>query len=90
MIRFAFLDRNRLRAALHPRKPRHRLMRVALGLVGLALLSVLVFLGLFVGAAMVAAGLAWRLLRTRQPAAQAQVVEGEYRVVRKPVLPLSH
>ncbi|MFT4197892.1 MAG: hypothetical protein QM601_08290 [Pseudoxanthomonas sp.] len=91
MIRLAFFDRNRLRAVLEPRKPRHRLMRAALGLVGLAVLSVLVFFGLFVGAAMVAAGLGWRLLRARQqrPAAPARVVEGEYRVVRKPALPLS-
>ncbi|AKC86188.1 hypothetical protein [Pseudoxanthomonas suwonensis] len=72
-----------------PRKPRTPLLRVLLGLVGLVLLAVLVFFGLFIGAAMLAAGLAWRLLRKREarPAAPDNVVEAEYRVLRKPELP---
>jgi hypothetical protein len=89
MIRTFSFDSHRLRAAFAPRKPRHRLLRVAVGLLGLAVLCVLVFLGVFVGAAMLAAGLTYRLLRPRQrPAAQQHVVEGEYRVVRKQALPL--
>ena len=39
-----------------PRKPRHPLLRIAVGLVGLALLAVLVVIGLVVGVAMLAGG----------------------------------
>ena len=48
------------------------------------------FVGVFVGAAMIMAGLAWKLLAQRKAPARAvdaNVVEGEYRVVRKPALP---
>ncbi len=91
MIRTFSFDSHRLRAVFAPRKPRHPLLRLAVGLLGLGVLCVLVFFGLFVGAAMLAAGMAYRLLRPRQRAAQQQrVVEGEYEVVRKPALPLSH
>lgn len=91
MIRTFSFDSQRLRAVFAPRKPRHPLLRLAVGLLGLGVLCVLVFFGLFVGAAMLAAGMAYRLLRPRHRAAQQQrVVEGEYEVVRKPVLPLSH
>ncbi|WP_411832933.1 hypothetical protein [Pseudoxanthomonas mexicana] len=78
------------RAAFAPRKPRHPLLRLALGLLGLVLLGVLVFFSLFVGAAMIAAGLVYKLVsQRRKPVARDGAVEGEYRVVRKPVLPLS-
>lgn len=91
MIRTFSFDSQRLRNAFAPRKPRHPLLRVVVGLLGLAVLAVLVFFGLFVGAAMLAAGMAYRLLRPRARAnAQQRVVEGEYRVVRKQALPLSH
>ena len=86
-------DSARLRAAFAPRKPRHPLLRFAFGLVGLALLCLLIFFSVFVGAAMIAAGLAYKLLSQRgKPVAvrDANVVDGEFRVVRKPVLPLSH
>lgn len=75
-----------------PRKPRSPLVRLALGLVGVVLLACLVVVGLFVGTAMVAGGLAWRLLRRGggSPVRNgAQVVDAEYRVLRKPVLPAS-
>lgn len=80
--------RDSLRWAFAPRKPRHPLLRIAFGLIGLALLVVLLVLGLFVGAAMVAAGLLLKLWRQRgKPiAADKNVVEGEYRVVGKPLL----
>jgi hypothetical protein len=42
---------------------------------------------------MIIAGVAWKLLASRKQsvrAADPQVVEGEYRVVRKQALPLSH
>ncbi|SEK55988.1 hypothetical protein SAMN05428989_0348 [Pseudoxanthomonas sp. GM95] len=91
MIRTFSFDASRLRAVFAPRKPRHPLLRLAVGLLGLGVLCVLVFFGVFVGAAMLAAGMAYRLLRPRQRAsAQQRVVEGEYEVVRKPALPLSH
>lgn len=76
-----------------PRKPRHRLVRVALGLVGLALLVLLVMFGLFVGAAMIAGGIVYRLLRPgRKPGAggrpaRSRVLEGEYRIVDPMSLP---
>ncbi len=79
------------RSAFAPRKPRHPLLRVALGLLGVGVLCVLVFFSVFVGAAMIAAGLVFKLIRSRgKPvASNARVVEGEYHVVSKPVLPLS-
>ena len=44
---------NAFRHAFAPRKPRHPLLRVGLGLLGVALLGVLVFFSVFVGAAMI-------------------------------------
>lgn len=78
-----------LRAVFEPRKPRHRVLRVLLGLAGVALLAVLVVAGIAIGAVMLTAGLAYRLLGGgARPAAKAtRVVEGEYRVVARPVLP---
>ena len=63
---------NQFRSLFAPRKPRHPLVRVAVGLLGLA----------------------WKLLASRKTvgarrAADANVVEGEYRVVRKSALPMS-
>lgn len=82
---------NAFRNAFAPRKPRHPLLRVGLGLLGLALLCVLVFFSVFVGAAMIVGGLLYKLLRQRgKPVARdGRVMDGEFRVVRKPVLPLS-
>lgn len=72
-----------------PRKPRHPLARLLLGVVGVALLAVLLVLGLVVGAAMLAGGLLLRLLRQRgKPMASRRVVDAEYRVVPKAGAPL--
>lgn len=82
-----------LRGLFAPRKPRHPLLRVAFGLLGLALLSVLLVVGLLVGAIMVACGLLLRLWRMRgKPVAvgasrDRRVVDGEFRVVGKSALP---
>lgn len=79
---------SRVRTAFEPRKPRHRLLRFVLGVVGLGLLALLVFFSVFVGAAMIAVGLAFKLwqrrgrpmaARGRAPAHDA--MEGEFRVV---------
>jgi UPF0716 family protein affecting phage T7 exclusion len=73
-----------------PRKPRHPLARVAIGVLGVAVLALLVFFSVFVGVAMLSVGLLYRLLRDRRKAAiapRARVVEGEYRVVGKTALP---
>jgi hypothetical protein len=82
-----------LRGLFAPRKPRHPLLRLALGLVGVALLAVLVVVGLFVGIAMLLGGAMLRLLgmrgapRAPSPATTPQrVVEGEYRIVGKSAL----
>ncbi|MET0892806.1 MAG: hypothetical protein ABWY01_04485 [Pseudoxanthomonas sp.] len=88
--RFRF-DTSRLRSAFAPRKPRHPLLRLGFGLAGLALLCLLVFFSVFVGAAMIVAGLAWKLLGQRgKPITvrDSSVMDGEYRVVRKPALPI--
>jgi hypothetical protein len=84
-------DSTRLHAMFAPRKPRHPLVRVFAGLVGVVLLALLVVAGLFVGAAMLAAGLLLRLWKQRgKPLARerdADVVDGEFRVVNKGALP---
>jgi hypothetical protein len=89
------LDRSRFdRASLHrlrntfaPRKPRHPLLRLTLGLLGLAVLAALVFVSVFVGIGMLAIGLTHRLWKSRKPLPRdPRVVEGDYRVVAKPVL----
>ena len=76
--------------AAFTRRPRHPLVRVALGLLGLGVLALLVFFSVFVGVAMLSVGLLYRLLRDRRKPAmapRARVVEGEYRVVGKTALP---
>ncbi|GAB3381513.1 hypothetical protein [Lysobacter fragariae] len=73
-----------------PRKPRHRLLRVVFGLIGLALLALLVMFGLFVGAAMVVAGVVYKLWKQRgKPVARDGAIDAEYRVVTRPVLPVA-
>jgi hypothetical protein len=71
-------------AQFPPRHRRHPLLRLLMGLLGLALLAVLVVASVFVGAAMLAVGLFARLLSprgaTRAPA-QGHVVDAEYTVV---------
>ena len=83
------------RARFAPRKPRHRVLRVALTAISLGLLAILLVFGLIVGAAMLAATMLFRAYRQRgKPLASgasaakqgANVVEGEYRVLRRPVL----
>ena len=90
----ARFDASGVRAMFAPRKPRHPLLRVLLGLTGVALLAVLLVAGLFIGAAMILFGITRRLLvrggrgADARPA-DARVVVAEYRVVRdrdQPVL----
>lgn len=84
----ARLDASGLGAAFAPRRPRNPLLKLAIGLVGVCLLALLVVVGLFVGAAMLAAGLLRRLLaKPSSPQARRAVIDADYRVVRKPVLP---
>ncbi len=74
--------------------PRHPLARIALGLLGLALLALLSFFGLAL-AALLTAGLigrsVWLRLRGQQsPTAQAAdplVIDGEFKVVERSRLP---
>ncbi len=84
-----FFDTSRLRNAFAPRKPRHPLVRVALGLLGVCVLLVLVFASVFVGVAMLAAGVLLRLWKQRgKPVARdRRIVDGEFRVVGKTALP---
>ena len=80
----ARFDASGVRAMFAPRKPRHPLLRIALGLVGVAMLAVLLVAGVFIGAAMLLFGIGRRLLsRQSQPVRRGdRVVDGEYRVVR--------
>ncbi len=97
MFAHAFrFDASRLHAAFAPRKPRHPLARLAIGLIGLGVVVLLVFFSVFVGAAMLAVGLLYRLFSQRgrvlsppseRVALAANVVDGEYRIVGKTVLP---
>jgi hypothetical protein len=97
MFAHAFhFDASRLQAAFAPRKPRNPLARVAISVLGLGVLAVLVFFSVFVGIAMLGVGLLYRFFSQRgkpvlgepQAARDASIVDGEYRIIGKPVLPL--
>ena len=87
----------RMRSTFAPRKPRHRVLRVVFGLIGVALLALVVMFGLFVGAAMIAVGLTYKLWKQRGKPLAATVrndadarrdtIDAEYRVVAPPSLP---
>lgn len=81
-----------------PRRPRHPMLRIALGLVGVGLLLALLFVSVFVGIAMLTAGMLFRLWKQRgKPVTRAarsdgidgQVLDGTFRVVGKAPLPLA-
>ena len=86
----AHVDATGLGAMFSPRKPRHPLLRVGVGLVGVALLMGLLVVGVVVGGAMLAVGLVRRALLPRAGRAQParSTIDADYRVVRKPALPL--
>ncbi len=71
-----------------PSKPRHPLLRVLIGLLGLVLLAGLVVVGLFVGLGMLLFAATRRMLRAPAPVAQVaareRVIDGEYAVIQKP------
>jgi hypothetical protein len=71
-----------------PSKPRHPLLRLVLGLLGLVLLAVLVVGGLFVGLGMLMFAAARRVLRAPRasaapPAHLEGVIDGEFSVIDK-------
>lgn len=79
-----------------PRRPRHRWLRVVLGIAGIGLLLALLFVSVFVGIAMLAAGMLWRLwkqrgkpLAARAKRSRGDVLDGSFRVVGKAQLPLA-
>lgn len=83
----------RFTAFTAPRRPRHPLLRVAVGIVGLALLVGLLLISVFVGLAMLAGGMLWRLWKQRgKPIAapRPSAIDGEFRTVGKAGLPLAH
>lgn len=81
-----------------PRRPRHPLVRLLLGLIGAAVLALLVMFGLFVGVAMLALTAGWKLWRSLAAPAPSQAIDsassatidGEYAIVHKPRAPLQH
>jgi hypothetical protein len=70
---------------MRPCKPRNPLLRLACGLIGVALLAVLVVFGLFVGLGMLMFAGVRRMFRPSAApaaaAAQERIIEGEYAVV---------
>lgn len=69
-----------------PSKPRHPLLRLVLGMLGVLVLAMLVVVGLFVGLGMLTFAALRRMLRTPAKAAPRQVdlvIDGEYSVVTK-------
>ncbi|MGY6519877.1 MAG: hypothetical protein ACXIUZ_14330 [Lysobacteraceae bacterium] len=80
------------------RRPRNPLLRVGVALLGVALLALLLVFGLVIGLGMLAFAGIRHLLglgagARRRPGRQdadADVLEGEYNVVRKPVDQLIH
>ena len=67
-----------------PSKPRHPLLRLVLGLLGLIVLAGLVVVGLFVGLGMLMFAAVRRMLRKPAPAAAAtagNVIDAQYTVV---------
>ncbi|HVR81873.1 MAG TPA: hypothetical protein VHF02_07310 [Luteimonas sp.] len=85
----SLFNSHRFRNAFVLRKPRHPLLRIALGLLGLGVLLTLVFFSVFVGIAMLAVGVLARMwkLRGKPVARDMGIVEGEFRVIGKPVPP---
>ncbi len=77
------------RNAFAPRKPRRPLSRIAIGVLGLGVLVTLVFFSVFVGIAMLTVGVLARLwkLRGKPIDRDARIVDGQFRVISKPVLP---
>ena len=76
-------DSSAFRNAFSPRKPRRPWMRVLLGLIGVGVLVALVFVSVFVGIAMLTAGLLVRLFAKRKRITRdPRTVDGEFRVVR--------
>jgi membrane protein implicated in regulation of membrane protease activity len=72
---------------MRPCKPRNPLLRVACGLIGVALLAVLVVFGLFVGLGMLMFAAVRRMFRpAATPATEPRerIIEGEYAVVGRP------
>ena len=87
----------RFTAFTTPRRPRHPILRIVLGVVGLAILVGLLFVSMFVGLAMLAMGMLWRLwkqrgkpLAARANSIDGAALEGTLRVVGKAQLPLAH
>ncbi|MGY3265445.1 MULTISPECIES: hypothetical protein [unclassified Lysobacter] len=79
--------RSVFRSVIEPRKPRHRVLRVVLALLGLVLLVGLVAAAVVLGAVMIVGGLGWRLLRRSPRAVQdPRVLDGSYRVVPRALL----
>ncbi len=74
-----------------PRRPRHRVVRIALGAMGIAVLMALLFVSVFVGIAMLGAGMMLRLWQRRATpiaTSRANSIDADYRVLSKAHLPL--
>ena len=97
ILRSHLFKRIRFTAFGAPRRPRHPFLRIAVGLVGVTLLLALLFVSMFVGIAMLAVGMTYRLWKQRRTPIAAgarnlggQAIDGTFRVVGKAQLPLAH
>lgn len=76
-----------------PSKPRHPLLRLALGLLGLVVLAFFVVFGLFIGLGMLMFAAVRRMMRrdssVAAPARASDAIEGEFSVVSKSPAALS-
>jgi uncharacterized protein (DUF58 family) len=74
-----------------PSKPRHPLLRLVLGLLGLVVLAALLVVGLFVGLGMLMFAAIRRMFAAPSAAPQRveSVIDGEYSVVEKRPVTLS-
>ena len=73
-----------------PHKPRNPLLKLAFGLIGVALLAVLLVFGLVAGLGMLLFAAVRRMGRASPApqAADARIIEGEYAVVGRPTVSL--
>ena len=78
--------------AARPHKPRNPLLKLAFGLIGVALLAVLLVFGLFAGLGMLLFAAVRRMTRPAPApvAADPHVIEGEYAVVGRRAVPVQH
>lgn len=84
---------------LQPQRPRHPMARLLLGLFVVCALALMLLIGAVAGTVVLVASLVWRALRPHpplarvrgdSPAADSDVIDGQYSVLRKPLDRIAH